>query len=88
MFINVGRGTAVDEAALIDALKRQKIAAAGLDVYAQEPHVAQQLLDMENVVLLPHVGSATVETRDAMGQLVIDNLKAFFNAEALITEVV
>ena len=88
IFINVGRGTAVDEAALIDALKRQKIAAAGLDVYAQEPHVAQQLLDMENVVLLPHVGSATVETRDAMGQLVIDNLKAFFNAEALITEVV
>ena len=87
-FINVGRGSSVDEDALVLALQRRQIHAAGLDVYADEPNVPKALLAMENVVLLPHIGSATVETRRAMGQLVIDNLEAFFADKPLLTEVV
>ncbi|MDT8429547.1 MAG: 2-hydroxyacid dehydrogenase, partial [Pseudomonadales bacterium] len=84
-FINVGRGTSVDEAALVQALQDGSIAGAGLDVYSREPNVPQALLSMNNVVLLPHIGSATVETRKAMGQLVIDNLAAWRNGGELIT---
>ncbi len=69
IFLNVGRGTVVDEAALIDALKSNKIQAAGLDVYADEPNVPAELMALENTVLLPHVASGTVHTRNAMGQL-------------------
>ncbi len=87
IFINVGRGSSVDEIALVHALEEKRISAAGLDVYADEPNVPEALLSMDNVVLLPHIGSATVETRRAMGQLVIDNLEAFFANKPLLTEV-
>ncbi|SEW32620.1 Lactate dehydrogenase [Cognatiyoonia koreensis] len=72
--INVSRGSVVDEAALITALQTGKLGWAGLDVFEQEPHVPQALRDMPNTVLLPHVGSATIETRAAMGALTVDNL--------------
>lgn len=86
-FINVGRGTSVDEAALVTALQNGTIAGAGLDVYSKEPNVPEALLSMPNVVLLPHIGSATVETRRAMGQLVIDNLEAWREGKPLLTPV-
>ncbi|MGC1494217.1 MAG: 2-hydroxyacid dehydrogenase [Sulfitobacter sp.] len=72
--INVSRGSVVDETALIAALKDGKLGWAGLDVFEGEPHVPQALRDLPNTVLLPHVGSATVETRAAMGALTVDNL--------------
>ncbi len=87
-FINAGRGSSVDEAALIEALKEQHIRAAGLDVYADEPNVPNALLKMHNVVLLPHIGSATIETRRAMGDLLIKNLAAYFEQRPLLTEVI
>ncbi|MGR3501355.1 2-hydroxyacid dehydrogenase [Pseudaestuariivita sp.] len=74
LLINVSRGSVVDEAAMIDALQSGKLGMAGLDVFEQEPHIPDALKAMSNVVLLPHVGSATVETRAAMGSLVVDNL--------------
>jgi lactate dehydrogenase-like 2-hydroxyacid dehydrogenase len=74
ILINVARGSVVDEAALIEALQAKTILGAGLDVFAEEPNVPQALLDLEHAVLLPHVGSASHYTRDAMGQLVVDNL--------------
>ncbi len=74
ILINVARGTVVDEPALIAALRDGTIAGAGLDVFAEEPAIPDALKTMENVVLLPHVGSATHETRAAMGDLVCDNL--------------
>jgi lactate dehydrogenase-like 2-hydroxyacid dehydrogenase len=77
--INTARGDVVDEAALIAALKAGTIAGAALDVYEREPVVSPELLTMENVVLLPHLGSATRETRVAMGVRTLDNLKAFFS---------
>ncbi len=77
--INNARGDIVDEAALVAALKRGTIAGAGLDVFEREPAVAPELLTMENVVLLPHLGSATQEARVAMGLRALDNLKAFFS---------
>ena len=76
--INTARGSVVDEAALAAALAARRIAGAGLDVYEQEPRVAPALLDLDNVVLLPHLGSGTAETRVAMGMRVADNLDAFF----------
>lgn len=87
IFINLGRGSTVDEPALITALEQGLIAAAGLDVYANEPHVPEPLLRMPQVVLLPHIGSGTVETRTAMGRLVIANLAAHFHGQALLTVV-
>ncbi len=74
--VNAARGTLIDDQALIAALQSGQIAAAGLDVYNNEPRVAAGLLALENVVLLPHLGSATVETRDAMGNLVLDGIDA------------
>lgn len=85
--INVARGSLVDETALIECLAAGKLGAAGLDVFADEPRVPQALLDLPNVVLAPHVGSLTVETRHAMGQLVVDNLRAHFEGRALLTPV-
>lgn len=85
--INIARGSVVDEGALIQALKSGTIRAAGLDVFENEPHLPAALLSCENVVLLPHVGSATHETRQAMAQLVIDNLTAHFADQPLLTPV-
>ena len=79
--INSSRGDVIDEAALVDALRKGTIAGAGLDVYEGEPEVAPELIAMENVVLLPHLGSATIETRVAMGMKVLDNARAFFAGE-------
>jgi lactate dehydrogenase-like 2-hydroxyacid dehydrogenase len=76
--INTARGDVVDEAALVAALKRKTIAGAALDVYEREPDVTRDLLTMEQVVLLPHLGSATTETRVAMGLRALENLRAFF----------
>ncbi|MCX5496872.1 2-hydroxyacid dehydrogenase [Kaistia dalseonensis] len=75
--VNIGRGTVVDEAALIEALTEKRILGAGLDVFEKEPQVPEALIALENCVLLPHVGSASLYTRDAMGQRVIDNLTAW-----------
>lgn len=74
--VNAARGTLIDDDALIAALQSGQITAAGLDVYNNEPRVAAGLMALENVVLLPHLGSATVETRDAMGHLVLDGIDA------------
>ena len=85
VFVNISRGSVVDEPALIAALKHGRLAGAGLDVFAEEPRVPQELIALENVVLQPHVGSATHPTRGAMGQLVLDNLEAFFADRPLRT---
>jgi len=76
--INVSRGSVIDEDALIQALEEGVIAGAGLDVYADEPRVPERLLALDQVVLLPHLASATNETRQAMAELVVDNLDAFY----------
>jgi lactate dehydrogenase-like 2-hydroxyacid dehydrogenase len=80
--VNTARGDVVDEAALIAALQARTIAGAALDVYEREPVVSPELLTMENVVLLPHLGSATRETRVAMGVRTLENLRAFFSGAA------
>jgi lactate dehydrogenase-like 2-hydroxyacid dehydrogenase len=77
IFINISRGEVVDEVALIDVLESRQIAGAGLDVYEKEPHVPDRLKALESCVLLPHLGSATAETRQAMGQMALDNITAF-----------
>jgi lactate dehydrogenase-like 2-hydroxyacid dehydrogenase len=87
LLVNVARGSVVDEEALVDALRTRTILGAGLDVYAQEPHVPQALLDLDNAVLLPHVGSASEPTRRAMGELVVANLEAWFDRGEPITPV-
>ncbi len=76
--INTARGDVIEEQALVNALKSGQIAGAGLDVYEFEPTISEELANMENVVLLPHLGSATIETRVAMGMRVVDNLRAYF----------
>ena len=76
--INTARGEVIDENALVNALWFETIAGAGLDVYETEPQVSDRLRSCDNVILLPHLGSATQETRAAMGFRVIQNLKAFF----------
>lgn len=85
--INVSRGSVVDEDALLIALRNKAIAGAGLDVFENEPHVPEALYSMDNVVLLPHVGTATVETRTKMGHLVLENLMAHFDGKPLLTPV-
>lgn len=87
ILINVARGSVVDEQALIEALRSRTILSAGLDVYDDEPHVPQELIDMEHVVLLPHVGSASVHARNAMGQLLVDNLLSWFAGKGPLTPV-
>jgi lactate dehydrogenase-like 2-hydroxyacid dehydrogenase len=81
--INSARGDVVDETALVQALERGTIAGAGLDVFEREPQVSPELLQMENVVLLPHLGSATEETRVAMGLRALENLRLFFSGAPL-----
>jgi len=85
--INVGRGPVIDEPALVAALKAKTIHAAGLDVFPNEPHVSPELLALDNAVLLPHLGSGSVHTRNAMGQLVIDNLVSWFKDGKPLTPV-
>ena len=87
VIINVARGSVVDEQALIAALKSGAILAAGLDVFEKEPNVPDELRSMQNVVLLPHIGSASVVTRNAMDQLVVDNLKTWFAGKPPLTPV-
>ncbi|EPX78639.1 2-hydroxyacid dehydrogenase [Salipiger mucosus] len=86
--VNVARGDLVDEPALIEALSLGAIAGAALDVFAQEPHVPEELLKLQNVVLLPHQGSATHKTRAAMGDLVVRNLQAHLRGDPVPTPVV
>lgn len=87
VLINVGRGSTVDEPALIAALQAGTIAAAGLDVFADEPRVPQALIDLPNVSLLPHVASASVPTREAMADLVVDNIVSWFDTGRPLTPV-
>lgn len=87
VLINIGRGSVVDEKALIEALKNKVIFSAGLDVFEDEPNVPAELIAMDHIVLLPHVGSASVHTRDLMGQLVVDNITAWSKGEAPLTPV-
>jgi lactate dehydrogenase-like 2-hydroxyacid dehydrogenase len=87
ILINVARGSVVDEPALIEALRQGKILAAGLDVFAAEPNVPSELIALDNVVLLPHLGSASVHTRKLMGQLVLDNLVHWFAGHGPLTPV-
>ncbi|XP_076945357.1 hydroxyphenylpyruvate reductase-like isoform X1 [Bidens hawaiensis] len=86
--INIGRGPHIDEPELVSALVEGRIAGAGLDVFENEPHVPEELFKLDNVVLLPHVGSGTVETRNEMADLVVGNLEAYFNKKPLLTPVV
>ena len=85
--INVARGSVVDEKAMIEALQKGELGAAGLDVFEEEPKIPQALCDMPNVVLLPHVGSATDETRQAMGDLVTQNLALYASNGQTVTPV-
>ena len=87
VLINVGRGSVVDQNAMINALKNNVISGAGLDVFENEPNVPEDLMHLNNVVLLPHVGSATIETRYEMGKMVYDNIVAFFKKEKLLSPV-
>lgn len=88
LLVNVARGSVVDEPELLAALTEGRIGGAGLDVFADEPNVPEGFYGLDNVVLQPHQASATVETRTAMGQLVLDNLEAFFAGRPLPTAVV
>src|SRR5690606_24850489 len=85
--VNIARGPVVDEQALVQALEQGALGAAGLDVFEHEPHVPPALLTMDNVVLMPHQGSATVETRRAMEDLVLQNLDAFLRTGRVLTPV-
>lgn len=85
--INVARGSVIDERALIEALRERKILSAGLDVFEDEPNVPKELIEMDHVVLLPHVGSASVHCRNLMGQLVVDNLVAWASGKPPLTPV-
>jgi lactate dehydrogenase-like 2-hydroxyacid dehydrogenase len=86
-FINISRGSVVDEGALVDLLLQGGLAGAGLDVFVDEPRVPEALLALDSVVLQPHCASGTVETRAAMAQLVVDNLAAHFAGRPLLTPV-
>jgi lactate dehydrogenase-like 2-hydroxyacid dehydrogenase len=87
ILINMARGSVVDEEALIEALQQRRILSAGLDVFANEPDVPKALIDMDTIVLFPHLGSASVYTRNAMDQLVVDNLKAWAAGKPPLTPV-
>lgn len=87
ILVNVARGAVVDEEALVEALQSGTLGGAGLDVFVNEPQVPEALFGLDNVVLQPHVGSATLETRRAMSQLVLDNLDAHFAGRPLLTQI-
>jgi hydroxypyruvate reductase len=83
--VNVARGSVVDEAALVRALQQRRIAGAGLDVFENEPQVPPELFALDNVVLLPHIASATRETRQSMADRVFDNLQNFFREGRVVS---
>ena len=87
VLINMARGSVVDEPALIEALRNRTIYSAGLDVFANEPHVPKELIDMDHIVLFPHLGSSTEATRAAMDQLVVDNILAWAAGKPPLTPV-
>ena len=87
VLVNVARGSVIDQDELIHFLENNLILAAGLDVYINEPNIPSELINLENTVLLPHIASGTVETRNAMGQLVFDNIENYFQNKPLISEV-
>ena len=87
ILINMARGSVVDEPALIEALRNRTIYSAGLDVFAKEPQVPKELIEMDHVVLFPHLGSASVATRAAMDQLVVDNILAWAAGKPPLTPV-
>ena len=87
ILVNIARGSVVDEPAMVVALQDGRLGAAGLDVFADEPNVPEALLSLENVVLIPHQGSGTLETRAAMADLALANLEAFFAGKPLITPI-
>jgi lactate dehydrogenase-like 2-hydroxyacid dehydrogenase len=86
--VNVARGSLVDQDALLAALEQGRIAGAALDVFDGEPDIDARFFKLENVLLMPHIGSATVETRAAMAQLMLDNLRAYFRSGRALTPVV
>jgi hydroxypyruvate reductase len=88
ILVNVARGSVIDEPELVSALKERRIWGAGLDVFAHEPQVPEELFELDNVVLMPHQGSATIETRLAMGELVLRNVAAYFAGQELLSAVV
>lgn len=88
VLVNIARGSIIDEPALVQALVEHRLGGAGLDVFADEPNVPEALLTLPHVALAPHVGSATAETREAMGDLMLENLEAFFAGRPLPTAVV
>ena len=88
ILVNVARGSVVDEPAMVEALRSGKLGVAALDVFVAEPTVPEELFKLDNVVLQPHVGSATVETRAAMGELVIENIRAHLAGKPLLARVV
>ncbi|MEC8255041.1 MAG: 2-hydroxyacid dehydrogenase, partial [SAR324 cluster bacterium] len=87
VLINISRGSVVDEGDLVACLEEVKLGGAGLDVFTSEPHVPEALFKMPQVVLQPHIGSATLQTRIAMGQLVVDNVDAYYAKKPLLTPV-
>ena len=86
--VNIARGSVIDEPVLLRYLQEKRIAGAGLDVFADEPRVPAEFFTLENAVLFPHVGSATLETRKAMGDLQIENLRLHFAGKSVKTRVV
>lgn len=87
ILVNIARGNIVDESALVTALQDGQIAGAGLDVYEQEPKVSPGLLKMENVTLLPHLGTASQEVREDMGLMAVENLRAYFAGDRVPNKV-
>ena len=85
--INTSRGSTVDDDALIKALQDNKIYAAGLDVFNNEPNLDERYLSLDNCFVLPHIGSSNYETRDAMAMLAVNNIEAYFNNQPLLSEV-